>query len=231
MPVTREACRSPASVVAFFSNADIYHRSPGHRAPDDIWHQRTKLKSFQSDGALEYQSQRFRTYLAERGIRRLVSLPYAHQQQGVAERMNRTLQTTMRKLLLGMRLPNALWPDAMTHAVHLHNLLSSSSLPNNASPHLLTQQKKTYLEPRKLPDHSHSVPYLFHSMKIIPSIATTSTPFTTSPTKVTLHLTPSTRIFRNASAPISYLTLKTVTKQLIPGMKIPLDTRPRDSRF
>ncbi|GJP79687.1 hypothetical protein CLOP_g9886 [Closterium sp. NIES-67] len=180
----------------------------------------TKLKSFQSDGALEYQSQRFRTYLAERGIRRLVSLPYAHQQQGVAERMNRTLQTTMRKLLLGMRLPNALWPDAMTHAVHLHNLLSS-----------LTQQKKTYLEPRKLPDHSHSVPYLFHSMKIIPSIATTSTPFTTSPTKVTLHLTPSTRIFRNASAPISYLTLKTVTKQLIPGMKIPLDTRPRDSRF
>ncbi|CAI7768896.1 unnamed protein product [Closterium sp. NIES-54] len=50
---------------------------------------------------------------------------------------NRTLQTTMRKLLRGMRLPNHQWPEAMDHAVMLHNLLSSSSLPNNASPHLL----------------------------------------------------------------------------------------------
>ncbi|GJP39880.1 hypothetical protein CLOM_g24210, partial [Closterium sp. NIES-68] len=51
----------------------------------------------------------------------------------------------------------------------------------------LTQQKKTYLEPRKLPDHSLSVPYLFHSTKTILSIVTTSTPFITSLTKVTLH--------------------------------------------
>ncbi|CAI7866189.1 unnamed protein product [Closterium sp. NIES-53] len=57
--------------------------------------------------------------------------------QGVAERMNRTLQNTMRKLLRGMRLPNHQWPEAMDHTVMLHKLLSSSSLPNNASPHLL----------------------------------------------------------------------------------------------
>ncbi|CAI7781717.1 unnamed protein product [Closterium sp. NIES-54] len=43
----------------------------------------------------------------------------------------------MRKLLRGMRLPNHQWPEAMDHGVMLHNLLSSSSLPNNASPHLL----------------------------------------------------------------------------------------------
>ncbi|CAI7875624.1 unnamed protein product [Closterium sp. NIES-53] len=43
----------------------------------------------------------------------------------------------MRKLLRGMRLPNHQWPEAMDHAVMLHNLLSSSSLPNNASLHLL----------------------------------------------------------------------------------------------
>ncbi|CAI7751001.1 unnamed protein product [Closterium sp. NIES-53] len=97
-----------------------------------------KLKSFQSDGGGEYTSQRFKQLLAEKGIKWLISLPYAHQQQGVAERMNRTLQNTMRKLLRGMRLPNHQWPEAMDHAVMLHNLLSSSSLPNNASPHLLT---------------------------------------------------------------------------------------------
>ncbi|CAI7839837.1 unnamed protein product [Closterium sp. NIES-53] len=101
-----------------------------------------KLKSFQSDGGGEYTSQRFKQFLAEKGIKRLLSLPYAHQQQGVAERMNRTLQNTMRKLLRGMRLPNHQWPEAMDHAVMLHNLLSSSSLPNNASPHLLWTGKQ-----------------------------------------------------------------------------------------
>ncbi|CAI7798627.1 unnamed protein product, partial [Closterium sp. NIES-53] len=75
-----------------------------------------KLKSFQSDGGGEYQSQRFKQYLAKRGIKRLISLLYTHQQQGVAERMNRTLQNTMRKLLHGMRLPNHQWPEAMDHA-------------------------------------------------------------------------------------------------------------------
>ncbi|CAI7803621.1 unnamed protein product [Closterium sp. NIES-53] len=48
----------------------------------------------------------------------------------------------MRKLLHGMRLPNHRWPAAMDHAVMLHNLLSSSSLPNNASPHLLWTGKQ-----------------------------------------------------------------------------------------
>ncbi|CAI7857824.1 unnamed protein product [Closterium sp. NIES-54] len=48
----------------------------------------------------------------------------------------------MRKLLCGMQLPNHQWPEAMDHAVMLHSLLSSSSLPNNASPHLLWTRKQ-----------------------------------------------------------------------------------------
>ncbi|CAI7827079.1 unnamed protein product [Closterium sp. NIES-54] len=48
----------------------------------------------------------------------------------------------MRKLLRGMRLPNHQWPEAMDHAVMLHDLLSSSSLPNNASLHLLWTGKQ-----------------------------------------------------------------------------------------
>ncbi|CAI7839078.1 unnamed protein product [Closterium sp. NIES-53] len=105
-PISREVHRSANFTAAFYSNSDLYTRSPGHRASESLH-------------------------------KRLISLPYAHQQQGVAERMNRTLQNTMRKSLRGMRLPNYQWPEAMDHAVMLHNLLSSSSLPNNASPHLL----------------------------------------------------------------------------------------------
>ncbi|CAI7780605.1 unnamed protein product [Closterium sp. NIES-53] len=97
----------------------------------------TKLKAFQCDGAGEYRSIEFTTYLQERGIRRLFSLPHAHQQSGVAERLNRTLQETMRALLAQAQLGPLYWPFAMDHATLLHNLLSSSALPNNASPHLL----------------------------------------------------------------------------------------------
>ncbi|CAI7789984.1 unnamed protein product [Closterium sp. NIES-53] len=91
----------------------------------------TKLKAFQCDGAGEYRSTRFTTYLQERGIRRLFSLPHAHQQSGVAERLNRTLQEKMRALLAQAQLGPLYWPFAMDHATLLHNLLSSSS------PHLL----------------------------------------------------------------------------------------------
>ncbi|CAI7880095.1 unnamed protein product [Closterium sp. NIES-53] len=225
-PKPREVHQSANFTASLYSNSDLYRRSLGHRASEDIWHARmghpnlphrpfashhnpsapayaplekvysdilynrepgqgaysytitfinaatryvwhhnlpskdmafeafvawllvaeresgVKLKIFQSDGGGEYTSQRFKQYLAEKGIKRLISLPYAHQQQGVAERMNRTLQNTMRKLLRGMRLPNHQWPEAMDHAVMLHNLLSSSSLPNNASPHLLWTGKQ-----------------------------------------------------------------------------------------
>ncbi|CAI7828646.1 unnamed protein product [Closterium sp. NIES-54] len=97
----------------------------------------TKLKSFQCDGAGEYRSTEFTTYLQERGIRRLFSLPHAHQQSGVAERLNRTLQEQMRALLAQAQLGPLYWTFAMDHATLLHNLISSSALPNYASPHLL----------------------------------------------------------------------------------------------
>ncbi|CAI7902568.1 unnamed protein product, partial [Closterium sp. NIES-53] len=97
----------------------------------------TKLKAFQCDGVGEYRSIEFTTYLQERGIRRLFSLPHAHQQSGVAERLNRTLQEKMRALLTQAQLGPLYWPFAMDHATLLHNLLSSSALSNNASPHLL----------------------------------------------------------------------------------------------
>ncbi|CAI7797776.1 unnamed protein product [Closterium sp. NIES-53] len=97
----------------------------------------TKLKAFQCDGADEYRSNEFTTHLQERGIRRLFSLPHAHQQNGIAERLNRTLQEKMRALLAQAQLGPLYWPFAMDHATVLHNLLSSSALPNNASPYLL----------------------------------------------------------------------------------------------
>ncbi|CAI7761923.1 unnamed protein product [Closterium sp. NIES-54] len=55
-----------------------------------------KLKIWQSDGAAEFRSKEMKDYLAKKGIKHHVSLPYTHQQQGIAEHMNRTLMTKVR---------------------------------------------------------------------------------------------------------------------------------------
>ncbi|CAI7813805.1 unnamed protein product [Closterium sp. NIES-54] len=152
-PTPREAHRSANYTASFYSNSDLYRRSPRHRAGEDIWHARMghpsntvlnntiRAEVLDKDSLLLNDGSELRRARGT-GIKRLISLLNAHQQQGLAERMNMTLQNTMRKLLRGMRLPNHQWPEAMDRAVMLHNLLSSSSLPNNASPHLLWTGKQ-----------------------------------------------------------------------------------------
>ncbi|CAI7861253.1 unnamed protein product [Closterium sp. NIES-53] len=56
-------------------------------------------------------------YLAQKGIEHHISLPYVHQQQGVAERTNRTLMTKVRALMKQSKLPPIYWTYAMHHAV------------------------------------------------------------------------------------------------------------------
>ncbi len=47
--------------------------------------------------------------------------PYTHEQNGVAERMNRTLLTIMRALIFDSRMPKNLWPFAAETATYIRN--------------------------------------------------------------------------------------------------------------
>ncbi|CAI7806342.1 unnamed protein product [Closterium sp. NIES-54] len=95
-----------------------------------------KLKIWQSDSAAEFRSKEMQDYLAQKGIEHHVSLPYAHQQQGVAERTNRTLMIKVRALMKQSKLPPTYWTYAMHHAVRVHNLLSTTTITSNSSPHV-----------------------------------------------------------------------------------------------
>ncbi|CAI7871473.1 unnamed protein product, partial [Closterium sp. NIES-54] len=95
-----------------------------------------KLKIWQSDGAVELRSKELQDYLAQKGIEHHISLPYAHQQQGVPERTNRTLMTKVRALMKQSKLPPTYWTYAMHHAVRVHNLLSTTAITGNSSPHV-----------------------------------------------------------------------------------------------
>ena len=58
-----------------------------------------RLKVLRTDNGLEYCNKSFDDYCKERGIVRHKTCPYTPQQNGVAERLNRTILEKVRSLL------------------------------------------------------------------------------------------------------------------------------------
>jgi transposase InsO family protein len=59
-----------------------------------------KIKVLQSDNRGEFVSKKFDAFLVECGIQRQTSAPYSPQQNGVAERANRTIMECVRSIFL-----------------------------------------------------------------------------------------------------------------------------------
>ena len=80
-----------------------------------------RLKVLRSDNGGEYLSSEFRDYLSREGIRHELTIPKTPQQNGVAERMNRTLVESVRSMLIDAHLPHKFWAEALSTAVYLRN--------------------------------------------------------------------------------------------------------------
>ena len=80
-----------------------------------------KLKTLRTDNGGEYTSTKFEKYLREEGIRHETTVPKTPQQNGVAERLNRTLVESARSMLLDAKLPKRFWAEAVSTAVYLKN--------------------------------------------------------------------------------------------------------------
>lgn len=86
------------------------------------------VKCLRSDNGGEYVSSRFDTYLRKEGILHQTSVPYCPQQNGVSERLNRTLIEKARCLLQGSGLGKEYWGEAVSTAIYLYNRSPSSAL-------------------------------------------------------------------------------------------------------
>ena len=84
-------------------------------------HGRKRLKTLRTDNGGEYTSSEFKQYLKEGGVRHELTIPKTPQQNGVAERMNRTLVETVRSMLIDARLPKKFWAESLSTAVYLRN--------------------------------------------------------------------------------------------------------------
>jgi transposase InsO family protein len=80
-----------------------------------------KVKVLRSDNGGEYTSKAFDEFLRTHGIARNTSAPYTPQQNGVAERANRTLVEMGRSMLYAQGLQRELWAEAVQTAAYTRN--------------------------------------------------------------------------------------------------------------
>ena len=80
-----------------------------------------KIKRVRSDNGGEYRDNRFREFCANNGIKMEKTVPMTPQQNGVAERMNRTLNERARSMRIHVGLPKMFWAEAVNTATYLIN--------------------------------------------------------------------------------------------------------------
>ena len=103
----------------------------------------SKVKALRIDRGREYLSERFKTLCDEKGIVRQLTIPGTPQQNGVAERRNRTLLDMVRSMMSQAGLPISYWGDALLTATYILNRVPSKSV--TTTPYKLWTGRKPYL--------------------------------------------------------------------------------------
>ena len=92
------------------------------------------LKTFRSDNGGEFVSIEFSNCLSAAGIIHQTTIPGNPQQNGVAERFNRTLLDMARAMIHGAGISKKFWGEALTAANYIHTRSSTSSLDGEKTP-------------------------------------------------------------------------------------------------
>jgi transposase InsO family protein len=99
------------------------------------------LRKIRSDRGGEYLSKEFDEYLKNQGIQQQLTIHDSPQQNGVAERLNRTLVEHARAMLITKDLLKFLWAEAINYAAWLENHLPSCAIPGHTSFELMHKTK------------------------------------------------------------------------------------------
>ena len=87
-----------------------------------------KIKTLRTDNGLEFCSRAFDGFCNDHGILRHRTVRNTPQQNGVVERMNRTLLEKVRCLLFTSSLSKSFWGEALSTAAHIVNRNPSTAL-------------------------------------------------------------------------------------------------------
>lgn len=115
--------------VRFLQNkSDALREFESFRTLMERQHGVLKMKCLQSDNGKEYVNTKFDEALRKQDIRRRLTAAYNPEQNGVAERKNRSLVETARCLLADSGLPPSFWAEAVYTANYIRNRTPTSKL-------------------------------------------------------------------------------------------------------
>ncbi|GJR70302.1 putative ribonuclease H-like domain-containing protein [Tanacetum coccineum] len=95
-----------------------------------------KVKIIRSDNGTEFKNKVMDDFCREKGIKREYSVARTPQQNGVAERKNRTLIEAARTMLADSKLPTTFWAEAVSTACYVQNRVLIVK-PHNKTPYEL----------------------------------------------------------------------------------------------
>jgi transposase InsO family protein len=101
----------------------------------------TKIKKVRSDNGTEFKNTNIEKFLDEEGIGHEFSVPYTPQQNGIAERKNRTLIEAARTMLDEYKVSDQFWAEAINTACHVINRLYLHKIFNKIVYKLLLGKK------------------------------------------------------------------------------------------
>ncbi|GJY77276.1 ribonuclease H-like domain-containing protein [Tanacetum coccineum] len=99
-----------------------------------------KVKTIRCDNGTEFKNRDFIEFCGSKGIKREYSNARTPQQNGVAERKNRTLIEAARTMLADSFLPNTFWAEAVSTACYVLNRVLVTK-PHNKTPYELVTGK------------------------------------------------------------------------------------------
>lgn len=88
------------------------------------------IKGLRTDRGGEYTSLEFSDYCKEHGIRRQLTTSYTPQQNGIAERKNRTVMNMVRSMFSNKKMPKILWPKAVKWTFYVLNRCPTIAVKN-----------------------------------------------------------------------------------------------------
>ncbi|KAJ9551882.1 hypothetical protein OSB04_015927 [Centaurea solstitialis] len=100
-----------------------------------------RVKVIRSDNGTEFKNADLNSFCEEKGIERQYSAPRTPQQNGVAERRNRTLIEAARTMLADSKLPITFWAEAVNTACYVQNrvLISKALRVFNSSTRIIEE--------------------------------------------------------------------------------------------
>jgi transposase InsO family protein len=103
-----------------------------------------KIKCLRIDNGTEYRDGDFLKFCEEHGIKRHFTVRKTPQQNGVAERLNRTIIETARCLRLNAELPKIFWAEAVDMACYIINRSPRVALDGKVAEEVWTGQEVDY---------------------------------------------------------------------------------------